>query len=244
MDLVAAAVKVVELGLGDAVVDVDRRERQLAALGHLVETVDAGGGLLGDALDRRADRRIEPGLILQVALHHRVERFFLLVLRVVEDRGIGLGFWAQDAEEGGVAAVVEDQVRIAAVGPLEDLVGVFPIFDQALALDREYRRALRGDGRGGVVLGGEDVAGGPAHVGAQGLQGLDQHRRLDGQVQGAGDAGALQGLVLAELGAHGHQAGHLGLGDVELLAAPVGERDVFDDEVGHFRSCRNCRRAL
>jgi hypothetical protein len=41
---------------------------------------------------------------------------------------------------------------------------------------------------GGVVLGREDVARGPADLGAQVLQGLDQHRRLDGHVQRARDA--------------------------------------------------------
>ena len=49
-----AAILVVELRLGDAVVDVDRRERQQALLLQLVEPVDAGRGLLGDAADRLA----------------------------------------------------------------------------------------------------------------------------------------------------------------------------------------------
>ena len=52
---VADAVEVVELRLGDRVVDVDRREQQLALLGELVEPVDAGGGLLGHALDAGGD---------------------------------------------------------------------------------------------------------------------------------------------------------------------------------------------
>ena len=47
----AAAVEIVELGFGDRVVDVDGREGELAVLGHLIEALDAGGGLLGDALD-------------------------------------------------------------------------------------------------------------------------------------------------------------------------------------------------
>ncbi|KAG0928240.1 hypothetical protein G6F63_014668 [Rhizopus arrhizus] len=58
--------------------------------------------------------------------------------------------------------------------------------------------------------------------------GLDQHRGLDGHVQRAGHAHALQrqlGLVLA---ADRHQARHLVLGDVQFLAAPVGQRDVAD----------------
>jgi len=80
---------------------------------------------------------------------------------------------------------------------------------------------------------GEDVARGPAHVRAQRLQRLDQHRGLDGHVQGTGDAGALQRLVLAELGAHGHQARHLGFGDGDFLAAVVGQGNVLHDVVGH-----------
>ena len=46
-----AAIEVVELRLGHAVVHVDRRERQLALLGEAVEPVDAGGRLFRNALD-------------------------------------------------------------------------------------------------------------------------------------------------------------------------------------------------
>ena len=67
-----------------------------------------------------------------------------------------------------------------------------PVFLQRLALPREHRRAGRGDRGGGVVLGREDVARGPAHVGADVLQRLDQHRGLDGHVQRAGHAHALR----------------------------------------------------
>ena len=42
-----AAVQVVELGLGDGVVDVDGGDEQLAVLEHAVEVVHTGGGLLG-----------------------------------------------------------------------------------------------------------------------------------------------------------------------------------------------------
>ena len=42
------------LRLGHRVVDVDGREQQVAALGELVEPVDTGRGLLGDALDALA----------------------------------------------------------------------------------------------------------------------------------------------------------------------------------------------
>ena len=52
---VAAAVLVVELRLGDRVVDVDGGEEQRAFLHHVVETQHTGGGLLGDALELTGD---------------------------------------------------------------------------------------------------------------------------------------------------------------------------------------------
>jgi hypothetical protein len=45
-----ATVQVVELGLGDRVVDVDRGNKELALLEHSVKVVDTGGGLLGDTV--------------------------------------------------------------------------------------------------------------------------------------------------------------------------------------------------
>ena len=134
-------------------------------------------------------------------------------------------------EHGGVAAVVEDHVRHAAAMPVEQLGGVVPVLVEGLALIGEDRDAGGGDGGGGMVLGRIDVAGDPADVGAESLQGLDQHRGLDGHVQRAGDAGALEGLLRAVFLADGHQARHLGLGDRDLLAAEIGEADVFDDVI-------------
>lgn len=45
-----ATVQVVELGLGDGVVNVDGRDGQLVLAEHLVEVVDTGGGLLGETV--------------------------------------------------------------------------------------------------------------------------------------------------------------------------------------------------
>jgi hypothetical protein len=83
-----------------------------------------------------------------------------------------------------------------------------------------------------VVLRRVDVARRPAHVGAQRLQRLDQHRCLDRHVQAAGDAGAAQRLARREFLADRHEAGHLGFGDRDFLAAPVGQCQVRDLEIG------------
>ena len=69
------------------------------------------------------------------------------------------------------------------------------------------------------------------HLGlrAERLERLNQHRGLNGHVQRAADARPAQRLLGPVLLAHGHEARHLGLGDGDLLPAPLGQRHV-----GHF----------
>jgi hypothetical protein len=164
----------------------------------------------------------------QVLLQHGEDGLpFLVVTGLGLRHGAGLlELHALVDEQGGVAAVVEDHVGALAVGPGQGLLGAPPVFLDGLALPGIDRDAGGGDGGGGVVLGGVDVAGGPAHLGAELDQGLDQHRGLDGHVQAAGDARALEGLGGTEFLAQGHQAGHLAFGDGDFLAAPVGQGQV------------------
>ena len=174
---VAGAVLVVELALGDRVVDVDGRERQLTGGGELVQPQHAGGGLLGDALDRLGD--LGPlGLVGLEALADQRQEHLVLVGGVVlggrHDAGL-LELRAAQHQHGGVTAVVEDHVGGLA-RPGQHLLGGPPVLLEALALPREDRDALgllggavrADDGRGGgVVLGGEDVARRPADLGAE-----------------------------------------------------------------------------
>jgi hypothetical protein len=51
----AATVDVVELALGDRVVDVDGGEQECACLHHLIQTMHAGGRFLADAADAARD---------------------------------------------------------------------------------------------------------------------------------------------------------------------------------------------
>src|SRR3569623_66454 len=227
----AAAVEVVELGLGDRVVDVDAGEFQLIARVHLIETVHAGGGFFGDAADGREILRI-PARLRRDALFDRGEQdAFFFTGRFAQYRRVFFRACAEVQQQGGGAAVVEDHVGGAAGMPFEDAVGVVPIFFERLAFDREHRRADRGDRGGGVILGREDVARGPAHVGAERLQGLDQYRGLDGHVQGTGDARAFERLARGVFVADRHQTRHLGLGDADFLAAPIGEFQVGDNKI-------------
>jgi hypothetical protein len=86
---VAAAVDVVELALGDTVVDVESGEQELTVLHHVVQALDTSGGLLRNSLDSRDDS--VPGLWVlgKNALQELVDDGKLgITLIAVQDRGI------------------------------------------------------------------------------------------------------------------------------------------------------------
>lgn len=146
----AAAVKVVELGLGDGVVDVDGGDEKTVLLAlvleHAVEVVHTGGGLLGETVAALED-----------------------IGELVVD------------ESGKISTVIEDQVEGLARGESVELLLEAPVvLLLGLALPGEDGHTGGSDGSGGVVLGGEDVAGRPGDLGTEGLEGLDEDGGLDG----------------------------------------------------------------
>ncbi len=163
------------------------------------------------------ERRQQGPLLLVTGLARIGHRALLLELHALVD------------QQRQVAAVVQQQVRPLAV--LEALhlgQDVVPVVLQRLALPGEDRNAARGDRGGGLVLGRVDVAARPGDLRPQLDERLDQHGGLDGHVQAAGDPRPGERLRRAVLPAQGHQAGHLLLGQLDFLPAPLGQRDVGD----------------
>ena len=76
-----ATVQVVELGLGDRVVDVDGRDGQLLLAEHLVEVVDTGGGFLGEtvaALELLGELVVNEGSQVTTVVEDEVELLAIL----------------------------------------------------------------------------------------------------------------------------------------------------------------------
>ena len=164
---------------------------KLTAFLHLVETRHTRGGFLSHTLNLSLGTGVEGWILRQLLLDRGEQEGLLFVTWVIENADVLLGLAAQHHQTGGIAAVVQDHVGGSAIAPLEDAVGVVPVLLKGLAFNSENWNARGGYGRSGVVLGGEDVAGGPAHFSPELHQGLNQNRGLNGHVQGASNAGAL-----------------------------------------------------
>lgn len=64
------------------------------------------------------------------------------------------------------------------------------------------------------------------YLSAESNEGLDEHSRLQGHVEAAGNASALQRLGLTVHLPHLHQTGHLVLSNLDGLTPPFGQADV------------------
>ena len=185
-----AAIQVVEFRLRHAVIDVERRKRQLAFLLQLVQPLDSRGRFFGDALDFCLDAAIESWRRSQSALDRSEKCNFFLRTWTFQERWISFCLAAQQHEQRRIAAIIEDHIRRTAVRPFKDAVRKVPIFVQRFALESENGSAAFGDCCRGVVLSREDVATRPSYVCSQFLEGLDKHGGLNRHVQRAGNSGA------------------------------------------------------
>ena len=233
----AAAVEVVELRLRDRVVHVDRGERQLAFLLHLVQALHAGGRLFGHALDLREARRV-PARV-------RLELVRLIAAKSALSSSLaGLG---DHASRSFSACAPRCSSSVASPPSSRIMLDVPPSGHSKMRwVYSQYSSSVSplyantgmprgGDGGGGVVLRREDVARCPAHVGAERLQRLDQHRGLDRHVQRAGDARALQRLLRAYSSRIAIRPG-ISVSAIAISLRPqVGQRHVGDFVIGELR---------
>ena len=166
--------------------------------------------------------------ILGVNLLQQVldDLFFVVRRRAVDPLIALFQFIAFMDEQRNVTAIVHHQLRPFATFVAERLQGTSPVLFQRLAFPCEDGNAAGGNGRGGMVLRGENVAACPTHFRAQADQCLNQHGRLNGHVQRAGDANARQRFGNCVLVADRHQAGHFLFGNGDFFATPVGLREV------------------
>ena len=244
---VAAAVEVVELRLRHRVVDVDRREQQLAALDHLVEPVHAGGRLLGDAFDalrRCCVQRCGSSASERVSSARITPNSSESALGGIGHRAGALVLGALVHEQRRVAAVVEDHVRRRRAAR--------PASAAPARCTTSTPRASRPSRRTPARRAGPPAyPSGPTATAAAAWSWVEKMLQLH-QRTSAPSAVSVSistavwivmcsepvmraprsGCVGGVLAANRHQTGHLVLGERDLLAAELGEREVGDLEVG------------
>ena len=225
----AAAVLVVEFGLCHRIVDVDGREKQLTALHHLVQTMHTGGRLFGNALNLL--HHVVP--MVRILLQHllqRVENHSLLVGFGfgIENRRIIFGLAAQMDEQGGISAIIHNELRTFAVGERKGVHGAPPVVFEAFTLPGENANAVVSNSGGSVILRGENVAAAPADFRTEVRQRLNQHSGLDGHVQRTHDTHTLQRLAVTIFLTNSQQTRHLLLGDINVLVSPFRQPHVGD----------------
>ena len=231
---VSATVDVIELLLGDAVVDVDGLHEEFATLGHLLKSVDTSGGLLGDTVD--VGHHLSPLLDVASLELTAEDAEDFLHLKVVGGGGVGkssellellFGLDTFVDEEGGITTVIDENIGTIGIGPGEHLQGALPVFLEGLSLPGEdVGGSGLDDSGGGVILGRVDVARSPSDSGTKSGEGLNEGTGLDGHVQGSGNAGTSKDLVVLVLLTESHEAGHLDLSEVVLTTTEVSERHV------------------
>ena len=114
----------------------------------------ARGSFFRNTLDGSSKLGEPAGLGLQAILDQCEEDFFFLIRRLIQECGIAL-FGAQPVmdQQRHVAAVIEQHIRLPAIGPFQGALHIFPVFRQGFALHGENRRAGFGNGGSGVILG-------------------------------------------------------------------------------------------
>ncbi len=136
-------------------------------------------------------------------------------------------------EERDVAAVVDDELRAFAAGMNDGLPGAVPIFFERLALPGEDRqcRPRRWPRRRGPAwrrcCSDAQRTSAPRSTSVSMSTAVWMVMCSEPVMRTP-----LSGFSLRILAADGHEAGHFVLGDVDFLAAPVGEGDVADFVVG------------
>ena len=227
---VSASIDIIELRLGDAIIDIDGLDQEFSLERHLIESVDTGGGLLGDTL--KVGSHLGPFLgktSLETFLdesHHLNELEVIELGWVWELSSLGevsLGLDSLMDEESGITTIIDKDIWTIAVGPREHPVGKVPVFLEGLSFPCEHIGGLCFDNGGsGVVLGGVDVACAPSELSSKAVEGLDESGGLDGHVKGSGNLGTLKNLLWSKFGSASHEAGHLDLCDVEFSSSEVG----------------------
>ena len=110
-------------------------------------------GFFGHAFDSCAGLCVPARLVFEALFDGGEKRRFFFIFGFVEEGGVAsFRALAKVKQQRGVAAIIQNHVRGAAIMPFENAVAIIPIFFQRFALYGEHRHTGRGNRGGGMIL--------------------------------------------------------------------------------------------
>lgn len=237
---VSATEDVVELALGDGIVDVDGGEDEFSLFSQFVESGNTSGGFFRNTDDVLSDSSESLGVFRDDLSEEGEEGFFVFrsgLGGVGEGAILFVSFFPLDTledEDSSITTIIDNSSGAVTVREGQGLEGAPPVFFEGFTLPGEDGAgALLGDGSSSLILSGVDVARAPSDFSTEGFEGFDEDGSLDGHVERTSDSASLKGLVGAEFFSAGHQTGHFDFSEVEFLSTPISKSDI-SNFVFHF----------
>jgi len=235
---VLASVQVVEFRLGDGIVYVDGREQKGSVLFHGVQSVDTGGGFLGNSVASRGDLVPLVGLAgLEKTLDDGKDNLEFGVVgtgriresSVLQEKVFGLLTFVD--KKSHITTIVNDEIGTVSLSiifrPGKSIQCALPVFLKGFSLPRKNSGGfITSDGSSGVILGGEDVARAPSDITSEFLGSLDKDCRLDGHVKRTGNTSSGERFGGSEFSTARHKTRHLNLSEFNILATVIGKRNI------------------
>ena len=137
----AATIKIVKFAFGHRIVHIDRWKQQSALLKHLIKPMHARGGFFRNSF--KLFEHLAPKLwILFVNPGQYFQQFFFIFTLAsqtfFEQFWIFFSFHAKMQHQGGVAAIIHNQIRSQAAFKFESLLGAPPVFFQRFAFPSKH----------------------------------------------------------------------------------------------------------
>jgi len=231
---VSATEDVVELALGDGIVDVDGGADEFSLFSQFVKSGDTGGGFFRNTDDVLSESSESLGVFRDDLSEEGKKGFFIFRSGL---GGIGEGailfvllfpLDTLEDEDSSITTIIDNSSGAVTIGEGQGLESAPPVFVEGFTLPGEDSGVLvvLGDGSSSLILSGVDVARAPSDVSTEGLEGFDEDGSLDGHVKRTSDSASLKGLLSTEFFSAGHQAGHFDFSKIDFFSSPISEGKV------------------
>ncbi|KAL3829289.1 hypothetical protein ACJIZ3_018091 [Penstemon smallii] len=216
------------------VIDINSREKQRAIILHLIQPLHTCSGLFRNTNQSLLHLGIPLRINLQGFPNQTKHNMKLSIIGRIRIRNrarfliLLLSLHTLMNQQCSITTIIHNQIWPTVGTPIQSPLSAPPVLGQRFTFPGKDGGAVAGNGGGGVVLGGEDVAGTPTNLGTQGGEGFDKDGGLDGHVETSSDSGTFEGLRWTEFGPAGHEAGHFDFGEFDFETAEVGLGHVTD----------------